>query len=55
MFDLNWQLKQQNWFECCGVVVIFTAQLLSTKSEIRFSTGSNPACGMLEIRVGEDL
>ena len=38
-----------------GVVVITTAQLHSTKSELRFCTGSNPACGMLEIHDGEDL
>ena len=38
-----------------GVVVITTAQLHSTKSELRFCTGSNPACGVSEIRDGEDL
>ena len=32
-----------------GVVVITTAQLHSTKSELRLCTGSKPACGMLEI------
>ena len=38
-----------------GVVVITTAQLDSTKPELRFCTGSNPACGTLEIRDSEDL
>ena len=37
------------------VVVITTAQLHSTKPELRFCTGSNPARGMSEIRDGEDL
>ena len=39
----------------CGVVVITTAQLYSTKPELRFCAGSNPARGVLEIRDGEDL
>ena len=38
-----------------GVVVITTAQLHSTKPELRFSAGSNPARGVSEIRYGEDL
>ena len=38
-----------------GVVVITTAQLHSTKSELRFCAGSNPARGVSEIRNGEDL
>ena len=38
-----------------GVVAITTAQLHSTKPELRFCAGSNPARGMLEIRDGEDL
>ena len=38
-----------------GVVVITTAQLHSTKSELRFCTGSNPARSMSEIHDGEDL
>ena len=38
-----------------GVVVITTAQLHSTKPELRLCTGSNPACGMSEICDGEDL
>ena len=38
-----------------GVVVITTAQLHSTKPELRFYAGSNPACGMSEIHDGEDL
>ena len=38
-----------------GVVVITTAQFHSTKPEIMFCAGSNPSCGVLEIRGGEDL
>ena len=38
-----------------GVVVITTAQVHSTKPKLRFSTGSNPACGVLEIHDGENL
>ena len=38
-----------------GAVVITTAQLHSTKPELRFCAGSNPACGVSEIRDGEDL
>ena len=30
-------------------------QLHSTKHELRFCTGSNPACRVLEIQDGEDL
>ena len=37
-----------------GVVVIITAQLHSTKPELRFCAGSNPAFGMSEICNGED-
>ena len=40
---------------CHGVVVITTAQLHSTKPELRFCAGSNPARGVSEIRDGEDL
>ena len=38
-----------------GVVVITTAQLHSTKPELRLCAGSYPARGGLEIRDGEDL
>ena len=38
-----------------GVVVITTAQLHSTKPELRFGLGSNPARGVSQIRDGEDL
>ena len=38
-----------------GAVVINTAQLHLTKPELRFCTGSKPACDMLEILDGEDL
>ena len=40
---------------CHGVVVITTAQLHSMKPELRFCAGSSPACGVSEIRDGEDL
>ena len=38
-----------------GVVITTTAQYYSTKSELRFCTGSNPARGVSEIHDGEDL
>ena len=38
-----------------GVVVITTAQLHSTKPELRFCAGSNPARGVSGICDGEDL
>ena len=38
-----------------GVVVITTAQLHSTKSELRFCAGSNPDRSVSEIHDGEDL
>ena len=38
-----------------GVVAITTAQLHSTKPELRFCAGSNPARDVSEIRDGEDL
>ena len=38
-----------------GVVVITTAELHSTKPELRFCAGSNPVRGVSEIRNGEDL
>ena len=40
---------------CRGVVIITTAQLHSTKPELRFCAGSSPARGMSEIRNGDDL
>ena len=40
---------------CRGVVIITTAQLHSTKPELRFCAGSSPARGMSEIRDGDDL
>ena len=42
----------QNW--CHGVVVITTAQLHSTKPELRLCTGSNLACNVSEICNCED-
>ena len=38
-----------------GVVVITTAQFHSTKPELRYCAGSNPARGVSEICDGEDL
>ena len=38
-----------------GVVVITTAQLYSTKPELTFCAGSNPAHGVSEIWDGDDL
>ena len=38
-----------------SVVVITTAQLHSTKPDLRFCTGSKPARGISEICDGEDL
>ena len=38
-----------------NLVVITTEQLHSTKPELRFCAGSNPARGVSEIRDGEDL
>ena len=38
-----------------GLAVIAAAQLHSTKPELRFCAGSNPARGVSEIRGGEDL
>ena len=40
---------------CHGVVVIVTVEFHSTKSEIRFCAGSNPAASVLEICDGESL
>ena len=37
------------------VVVITTAKLHSTRPELRFCAGLNPAHGVSEIRDGEDL
>ena len=48
-------ITEKNQFWCCGVVVITTAQLHSTKPGLRFWAGSNPARGVLEICNGADL
>ena len=50
---LQLQLKIICLYAC--VVVITTVQLHSTKPELRFCAGSNPARGVSEIRDGEDL
>ena len=49
----NFHSEVHSWRR--GVVVISTAQLHLTKSELRLCAGSNPAWGVLEIRNGEDL
>ena len=46
-------ILNSNWRR--GVVVITTAQIHSSKPELRFCAGSNPARGVSEIRDGEDL
>ena len=38
-----------------GVVVVTTAQFHLTKPELSFCASSIPACGVSEIRDGEDL
>ena len=40
---------------CRGAAVITTAQLHSTKPELRFCVCSNPARGVSDIHDGEDL
>ena len=47
--------KCRNAFWRRGVVVITTARLHSTKPELRFCAGWNPAPGVSEIPDGEDL
>ena len=47
--------KQITYLWHHGVVVITTAKLHSTKPELRFCAGSNPACDVLKICDGEDL
>ena len=58
-FHMNYNTELCIFFEWIswrrGVVVITTAQLHSTKPELRFCAGSNPARGVSEIRDGEDL
>ena len=56
IFEITmFSMKKSNLYFWCGVVVITTAQLHSSKLELSFCAGSNPACGMSEIRDGEDL
>ena len=50
---LNQDKFVQNLWDC-GVVVIFTPQLRSTKPELRFCEGSNPTQDMLDIHDSED-
>ena len=51
----NWAINALHPSICCGVVVITTAQLHSSKPKLRFCADSNAAYGMLEIHDGEDL
>ena len=48
-------MKNKTVNETTGVVVITTAQLHSTKPELRFYAGVNRACGVSEISDGEDV
>ena len=48
-------VRRQNVPRNCDVVVITTAQLHSSKPELMFCVGSNPAHGVSEIRDDEDL
>ena len=52
---IQWQktIPLKQW--CSGIVVITTAQLDSTKPEIRFCAVSNPARDVSEIRNGENV
>ena len=43
------------WIFPGSILVASTAQLHSSKPELKFSAGSNLACGVSEIRDGEDL
>ena len=43
-----WWFTEAPWRR--GVVVIMTAQRHSSKPELRFCSGSNLACGALDIR-----
>lgn len=40
---------------CCGLAVITTMQLNSTKTELRFCVASNPTCEVWEVFDGENL
>ena len=53
-----WQNVARTWISLKwrrDVVAITPAQLHSSKPELRSCAGSNPACGVSEIRDGEDL
>ena len=52
----NWFIQIGSYKQLVhGIAVITTAQLHSTKPELRFCAGSNPARGVSEIRDGEDF
>ena len=48
-------IPQGNPLKQSRPVAITTAQLNSTKPELRFCISSNPACGVSEIRDGEEI
>ena len=52
-FGKNLTFFSASW--CRGVVVITTTKLHSTKPELRFCAGSNPARSVSKIHDGEDL
>ena len=61
-FILRWKIFFKKIFSCTvisqwrrGIVVITTAQLHSSKPELRFCAGSYPARSVSEIQGGEDL
>ena len=54
-FPIKSNLKRESHQWHRGVVVITTTQLHSTKPELGFCAGSNPARGVSEIHDGEDL
>ena len=53
MFTSDTRFERDTWRR--GILVITTAQLHSTKPELTFCAGSNPARGGWEICDGEDL
>ena len=56
MFIFLWSISSYHYLIIDnGVVVTTTVQRHSTKSELRFCAGSNPASDMSEICYGEDL
>ena len=52
---INLTVDEFSIFSIHGVVVIASTQLYSTNPKFRFCAGSNPDCGVSEIRDGENL